>query len=78
MSTPKLEVQTRNEEGALEFFSTLKEAVDHADQNPDVWKISFGLPTEERVRLVRNEEGKFVYEDIMREVDKLMVARGNQ
>lgn len=47
--------QTRNENGELLYFKTLKEAMDYATPNPNVWKVSFGLPTGERVRLVKVE-----------------------
>lgn len=64
-----MEVQTRNIRGELQYFTTLKAAFDHAAEDPTVWKVSFGLPSGERVRLVR-EGDDWVYEDIMAEVLK--------
>lgn len=64
-----MEVQTRSSCGELKYFPTLREAQDYADENPEVWKISFALSTGERVRLVKREAG-WVWEDIMREVEK--------
>ena len=63
----KLEVQTRNALGELKFFPTVTEAMEYAEAHEDVWKVSFGLPNGERVRLVR-KESCFVYEDIITEV----------
>jgi len=47
-----MEVQTRSEVNGLKFFKTVKEAVDEANKDPTVWKISFSIG-KERVRLVR-------------------------
>lgn len=66
----KFEVQTRNEKGQLTFFATLKEAFDHAEADQTVWKISFSLPTSERVRMVKLNR-RWVYEDIMSEIEVL-------
>jgi len=63
-----MEVQTRDRQGQLEYFSTLKEAYEHAQKNPDVWKISFPLATGERVRLVKMSND-WVWQDIVREVE---------
>lgn len=49
---PTWEVQTRSERNGIKNFSTLKEAVAHANKDTSVWKISFTLPSGERVRLV--------------------------
>ncbi len=58
--------QTRggNFGGELNHFSTLEEAKDFAD-NPDndIWKISFPLPSGERIRLVKGDD-KFEMENI--------------
>lgn len=47
------EVQTRTEDGTCRYFATLKQALSHADSDINVWKISYTLPTGERVRMVR-------------------------
>lgn len=64
----ELEVQTRNEGGEIKYFSTLTEAKQHAEEDPTVWKISFSLPTGERVRLVKRNGAEidfWVYEPLM-------------
>ena len=66
----KLEVQTRSVRGELKFFPTVKEGFEAAEEDPEIFKVSFGLPSGERVRLVRGEDGKFFYEDLMTEVLK--------
>lgn len=53
----KFEVQTRSNDGALNFFPTVSEAADYTSFNPDVWKISFALPSGERLRLVKEDSG---------------------
>lgn len=62
-----MKVQTRNAQGDLQFFPTLKEAYRHSEKDISVWKISFELESGERVRLVKRD-GDWVWEDIMREV----------
>lgn len=61
-------VQTREENGTLNYFDTIKNAMKFAKSNKFVWKISFNSEGQERVRLIR-ENGRFVYEPI--ELDKL-------
>jgi hypothetical protein len=63
------EVQTRDEKGQLDFYDTVDEALDAAEADPSIWKISLGLSNGERVRLVRDGD-RFYYENIMREVEK--------
>ena len=53
-------VQTRAEDGGLEYFKTVAEALAHARSDEDVWKIGFEVPSGERVRLVRDLDGEFV------------------
>lgn len=69
-----IEVQTRSETDGLRLFPSLKEAMDHAARDESVWKVSFSLPTDERVRLVRREDG-WLYEPI--DIDSLVKAFGN-
>lgn len=61
---PHKEVQTRNHDGQLRYFASVHDALEHAIQDPDVWKVSFSLPNGERVRLVREMDG-WMYETIM-------------
>ena len=65
-----LRVQTRSDRGELKYFSTVKEAFAEADKDPEIYKVSFGVPSGERVRLVRGEDGNFYYEDIMAAVEE--------
>lgn len=60
-----MEFQTRSESNGLEFFKSFKEALAHAEKDKTVWKISFSLPNDERIRLVKMNEDVWVYEDIM-------------
>jgi hypothetical protein len=59
-----MEVQLRKESGTLLFMDTLKEAVEFADRNLDVWKISFPIESGERVRMIRTPNGQWQYEPI--------------
>lgn len=58
-----MEVQTRDESGELRFFKSLKEAMAYANENNQVWKVSFGVGNGERVRLVRVRASEFRTED---------------
>lgn len=70
--------QTRSETNGLAYFETMKEAVAHAVENPDVWKISFGVKgktgVSERIRLVRfpPDINTWTYAPITDELDALM------
>lgn len=68
-----MSIQTRNREGELSYFKTLKEAYAYTLEDPTVWKISFDIPTGERVRLVKMSED-WVWQDIVREVRKELDA----
>ncbi len=65
-----LRVQTRSDRGELKYFFTVKEAFAQAAKDPEIYKVSFGLTSGERVRLVRREGGDFYYEDIMVAVEE--------
>lgn len=62
----KFEVQTRSETMGLCTFSTLKDAIKFATGDESVWKISFGLPSGERMRFVRRDS-EWVYEALFLE-----------
>jgi hypothetical protein len=53
-----MEIQTRSWDGALNYFTTMKEALEFSNrvctEAEHVWKISFSLENGERVRLVRD------------------------
>jgi len=55
------EVQTRSEETGLKFHKTIREALDYAEKDKTVWKISFSIG-KERVRLVRGQ--KYIYKEM--------------
>lgn len=54
-------VQTRNQDGALRYFDSVREALECARKDKSIWKISF--PREgEQIRLIRNSEDAFELE----------------
>jgi hypothetical protein len=59
-----MEIQTRDNNGELRFFTSMKEAMSYANSNHGVWKVSFSLPNGERVRLVRLVSDSWMYEAI--------------
>lgn len=64
-----IEFQTRSEENGLQFFSSLKDALNTAEKDQSIWKISFSLPNGERVRLVRIVEWK--YEWVLKQMGEI-------
>lgn len=51
---------------APKYFDTLSSAFTYADTHRDVWKISFTVPTGERVRLVRDAiTNDWVYAEVL-------------
>ncbi len=66
--------QTRHYDGTIEVFDSLPEAVQHAAQDENIWKISWENPNGERTRLVRRE-GKWIQEDV---VPRLIVDPSNK
>jgi hypothetical protein len=48
-----MEFQTRSEDNGLQFFSTFSAALQAAEKDRSIWKLSFTLPTGERIRLTR-------------------------
>lgn len=57
------EVQTRDLDGGLRFFETIKEAWAYAGADKKVWKVSWtDSDTLERVRFVRTNSGDWVFE----------------
>jgi hypothetical protein len=58
-----MEVQVRSEETGIKTFPTVKEAMDYAEKDDTVWKVSFSISTGERVRLTRYDgHSPFEYE----------------
>lgn len=64
-----MEVQTRDEDGALEFFDTITEAFEHAKRNPSIWKVSFTTEDDEYIRFIRYFPGNnWQFKPLMEEV----------
>jgi hypothetical protein len=61
--------QTRNDDGELLTFPTLAGALNHAQYDRTVWKISFPIG-DERVRLIRKGVG-LVLRQLSDEVNEL-------
>jgi hypothetical protein len=69
--------QTRGHSGEILTFPSLREAYDHAKKNSDVWKISFTLCTNERVRLIRTQDSdQFVLSLLTEEMAEALRERG--
>jgi hypothetical protein len=48
-------VQTRSEELGLRYFSSVTEAIEYANANPSVWKVSVSVEgADQSVRLIRH------------------------
>jgi len=64
-------VQTRSELNGINEYLKLSDAFMVAEADETIWKISFSLPTGERVRLIRFyvlETPLWKYENIMEEI----------
>lgn len=57
-------VQTRSESHGLRQFNRLKEAMDHTEEDPTVWKVTIKLPTGEMLRMIR-QDNEWVYSPII-------------
>lgn len=67
-------VQTRSEENGLKDFGSFAEAFLEAAKDSSVWKISFWLGNE-RIRLVKKDDGLFYYENLIDAVLKKISSR---
>lgn len=47
-----IEVQTRSEDTGLQHFASVRDAIEAAERDETIWKISFNLGAE-RIRLVK-------------------------
>lgn len=54
--------QTRSEDNGFQYFPTLKQALENAEKDETVWKISFSTQSGERVRLILSIDGDWVFE----------------
>lgn len=63
-----MEYQTRSEENGINYFDTLGDVMKAAKNDITIWKISFDSKSDERIRLVRGEDGKFYLGQLMDEV----------
>ncbi len=52
------EFQTRSEQTGLNWHKTFQEAIDAAEQDPTIWKISFSIGSE-RIRLIKRQLAEF-------------------
>lgn len=52
-TNPAFTLQLRSEASGIQHVPTLAEALRVAQADPTIWKVSFSLPTGERVRLVK-------------------------
>ena len=59
-----MEYQTRDHDGECRVFPSFKEAIEYAESNPDVWKVSFTTPEGDRIRLVETSDG-WTYDPIV-------------
>lgn len=60
-----MEVQTRSEANGIKLFSTLKKALEAAEEDTSIWKISFWTEVpSERVRLVRSADNEWVLDQM--------------
>lgn len=57
-----MDFQTRSEENGMGYFSSLASAMEAAEKDPTIWKISF-VVGKESIRLVRNHSG-WLYEPL--------------
>lgn len=59
-----MEVQTRSEENGIRQFTSLSLAMLAAKRDPSIWKISYVSSDGSRVRLIKDESGEWIEEDI--------------
>ena len=76
-----IEVQTRDQEGSLQYFPRVDEAIKFAETNSSVWKISFSISSGERIRLVREwveypTKSNWIFESMQEAIDDLFRQRG--
>lgn len=45
--------QTRSEATGIQYFEHIRRALDAAEKDPTIWKISFSTPNGDRIRLNR-------------------------
>lgn len=58
-----MEYQTRSEENGCQYHQSFEEALNAAEKDKTIWKISFSSG-KSRIRLVKNSEG-WIYEPIL-------------
>lgn len=57
-----MEYQTRSEENGIRIHPTFHLAYETAQRDRTIWKISWALPSGERMLLTRQPDGTFEYE----------------
>ena len=66
-----MEVQTRSEKNGIDFHKSIRAALDAADKDKTIWKISFSVG-KERVRLVRCKYKRLEVEEwVLEMLDKI-------
>lgn len=65
------QVQARTVSGELRYYDTLRKAMEAADDDAEIWKLSFDRPDGERVRLTRIGLGPVFLLDMMPSADEL-------
>ena len=60
----ELYIQTRSEMNGINYHSSMKAAMQAYHNDHTIWKISFSLGNNERIRLVMRN-GQFVYEPLL-------------
>jgi hypothetical protein len=66
-------IQSRSEDGGLNFYPSIKMAMEAAETDLTIWKISWtDAITKERIRLVRQGDN-WIYEPIFFKVEGLVV-----
>ena len=58
-------IQTRSEENGIDTLETLEKAISEAKRDPSIWKISFNAANGERIRLVKNDRGNWILENLI-------------
>lgn len=65
MNNVPFEVQTRDYDGMLHFYPTVKQAFEAAEVDKLVWKVSFPTADGARARFVRTDDQRgWIYEQI--------------
>lgn len=70
-------IQTRSTTGELKYFPTLRRALDAAEIDSNIWKISFAINAGERCRLIR-DSGEWVLRQMDEAVAQIIADERNR